>query len=442
MKEEQQQLSKYGVLIPPSFGVGHETMLAPSTLGRLGVIPMTYIENLRQRLFQDRILADHTTPGLWISAATASRQGAVFASCVLGETSKTSESKQGSLNGMLSASSTLPFGTFQVRALNSASPLMALATLNPLPGLRLEGDVAPIGGSFGLACHWDVTQWTQHLQSQPESNSYYRNDPFPEAQHNLQSGTTGKKFQLGSWIRGKTSSTPNLSVDGVNAYASLELPAGIAAVEGFVPTGSSSPRDAQFSYLISVDLNSDGESASSGPPLMVTLEQTPDNVSMNLSQVVSFDRKVVNVLEERCPRIRNTLGWTVQMNKPLVVSKSSDDASSSSEPTLAAGLAWQVNRNVCLKIKAAASDQDGTNLTAGVVLKRWKQPRITCSLLLGARSFPAWVGFQGIGFELESGPMMNGKDIYSAADDERTHVTTEDVPATKATLPTRRYGSL
>jgi hypothetical protein len=109
------------------------------------------------------------------------------------------------------------------------------------------------------------------------------------------------------------------------------------------------------------------------------------------------------VLEHRCPKIRNTVAWAVEMStrstntsstnshssKPSIpnnsttntnATTSTSNTSTTSSSSLAAAVAWQMNRNLATKIRV---HQEG--ITAALLVKRWAYPGVTLSLLGGYR---------------------------------------------------------
>jgi hypothetical protein len=62
---------------------------------------------------------------------------------------------------------------------------------------------------------------------------------------------------------------------------------------------------------------------------------------LNLSQVWDFDRPNINIIDDRAPRVRNRIGWVVQ-----VMSSSRPHSCCS---VWNAGMSWQFNRFVAIK---------------------------------------------------------------------------------------------
>jgi len=172
------------------------------------------------------------------------------------------------------------------------------------------------------------------------------------------------------------------------------------------------------------------------PPLWLTLKQskghTPGDVSsfsLNLSQVVTFDREIWNILEERAPKVRNHLGWVCQIERLLNQQQSqngdgvSSMAESSSASILTVGASAQFNRNIATKVLlesklvgssvSTSSDSSSSSsfsssplapsaaLKWAVVFKRWLEPQATLSVLSKVDLFSGKFSFLGVGLEIE-----------------------------------------
>ena len=106
---------------------------------------------------------------------------------------------------------------------------------------------------------------------------------------------------------------------------------------------------------------------------------------------------------------------------------------------LSLGAAWQLNRG--LAVKAVLQPQDQC-LLAAVILKRWKQPRVACSLL-GSYDYSGNGGrglrFVGLGLELETGSIDANPDAYyyNHHPSQATIIVDDNgsVPQTRAALP-------
>ena len=402
-KRQRELMERIGVLIPPSFGVGTEG-LPPSAIGLRQPSP-SLIYSLEQDSICYRLLHEHLTPGLWVSASTPSH-ASVLASFYV---------KNDSNQGMLSASQQFAknnSGSASIRAYTSQEALI-YGEYSPTSYMNLSGNVDATGKAW-LGCNVNPTDWWRaHFTKPKNTQQYYRNDPFANEENtSSQTSSTVQNVQFGTFVKmqqaSKGSKSP-VQVDSVLGHASLQLSDCTVAMETKVPLETLEP---QVSYHISANLNAQG-----GPPLIVSMLKTPTRSSMNLSQVATFDRLVVNALEVRCPKIRNSFGWAVQMEKQH----------DKEHAQLMAGLAWQINRGIGVKVVA----NNNSGVTAALLLKRWKQPRVLCSLLAGT-SGPGKDVQLGISLELETGPSSPLQDYYNDTEERRVD---DEVPVTKATIP-------
>jgi hypothetical protein len=205
------------------------------------------------------------------------------------------------------------------------------------------------------------------------------------------------------------------------------LPDGKTGMEMF-DCGASRTR----TYL-SINLSDDKSGA---PPLQLTMERGESNTSqeqstsaISLSQTLTLDRYQLNPMENRAPRIRNALAWTIRM------ARNNNSNSSDKSATVTAAATWQINRGLALKTVV-----DPSSVTTAVILKRWRQPRLSCSVVnrydWNHRKFE----FVGFGLELESGcgrSSASNEDYYYYPDASRSsHVLSsdDDVPETRATV--------
>jgi hypothetical protein len=227
-------------------------------------------------------------------------------------------------------------------------------------------------------------------------------------------------------------------VKALTLSASAEVPGGVLAVESNIPLVTSNKVQAKqkldntYSFLASFDLNLFYED---GRPLLVSLHADKDSSSMSLSQALTFDRNVYNLFEERCFQIRNTIGWSCQWKKKHSFHKGGND----DEPAqISAGLAWQINRGACIKVVTKPnSRQEENKMTLALILKRWKEPGATCSLLFGTNtSSGSIIGFKGIGLELETGAAtwQNSNDELFATQDSASHINTAKNIDTKVSV--------
>ncbi|KAI2509640.1 hypothetical protein MHU86_4760 [Fragilaria crotonensis] len=170
-------------------------------------------------------------------------------------------------------------------------------------------------------------------------------------------------FHFGTWFdldASKRWSITTTNISAANAYASLQVPGCVMAVQGRVPNTYEQLPD--LSYFASADLTNDG------PPLTVTLTRSPHASSLGFSQTIQWDRWVLNPVEVTCPKIRNTLCWTVELETTKQRGNDANKDSRTSVPK--AGMVWQFNRGIAFKVVAHPK------LTGAIIVKRWKQPKL------------------------------------------------------------------
>jgi hypothetical protein len=251
----------------------------------------------------------------------------------------------------------------------------------------------------------------------------------------------------------------------LHGYAAINMLGATAAVHGsWNRTNNNHNNDHPMAWLLqtphlhtyfSANLNDEHQ-----PPLQITLER--DNIqetaSIALSQVLAFDRWQFNILEDRAPKVRNTIAWTIRMEssssslQPTLAEDSGEHhaQSSSENPNntnnrIYFGAAWQINRGLAIK---AVVDPQQSRLTTAILCKRWKHPRITCSILSSIDPHHGISLFRGIGIELETTTIVSGS---GDTDDDSHHpdayyynhypssttvvLDDHDYPKTKAVLP-------
>jgi hypothetical protein len=405
-EQRKRDLEERGVLIPPLFAAGYgfePTETSPSLLTRL-----------QQESLSHSILSRYLTPGVWITSQT-NGNGSVLASLVPSSLPHDCESSSNRLSytdslsnqqGLLRISQQLNDNfKFDLSYHSHTQPTIA-AALHLTPNLKLSSKIDTQGTGW-FSCQYR-TSVGNFFQS-PMNKEYYRNNSFQEEQNNSK-----LHLHFGSWLdieaqKDWSKSTDNLlsSIPAAHAYASLQVPGCLMAVHGKLP--STYAKLPEVSYHASVDL------ASEGPPLTATLFKTPTSSSMGLSQTLQWDRWILNPVEVKCPKIRNTLAWTVQLEKL-----------GDREATPKAGVEWQLNRAVAIKVVAQP------HLTGAIIFKRWQQPRIVCSVLVGRGKY-GQVGFQGLGVQLEIGSSDGDSDLYQQG--SKPTIVSTQVPPTKATLP-------
>ena len=206
--------------------------------------------------------------------------------------------------------------------------------------------------------------------------------------------------------------------------------------------------------LLSLNLNGGTDEApSQQPPLWLTLQQikgyatpnSPSSFAITLSQVVTFDREIWNILEDRAPKVRNHLGWVCQVQR--------NATSTNSESILSMGASAQFNRNIATKVlfesklaKSATADSASTSPSAAlkwaVVLKRWLEPQASLSVLQKVDLVTGKWSFLGIGLEIEQnrplGSTSSNKKKAQSSTSKRSDAeyrTTADIDASSSVAP-------
>jgi len=250
-------------------------------------------------------------------------------------------------------------------------------------------------------------------------------------------------FKLGSWMplqwRDPFNKRRKSDVNALHGYAAVNMLGATAAIHGKFDT--SYERMPIVRSYFSANLNDIDR-----PPLQITLERFEDKASISLSQVLAFDRWQLNPVEDRAPKVRNTLAWTVRMENLIdndidTSFRAAEDsgahysADNNTKNRLSLGAAWQINRGLAVKAVLLPQEQC---LTAAILMKRWRQPRVTCSLL-GCLSKTNGFQFLGIGVELETGNVDTHPDAYyyNHHPSQETVIVEENdsVPQTRAVLP-------
>jgi hypothetical protein len=407
----KKQLERYGVLMPPAFGVGR-VPLTVSSLDRLSSMsdPSEW-EYLHETDTSYRILQDHMMSGLWVSTQSAMGQ---VVRAALSLPNEDWQSGQGHIYGRQSGSQTVT----EVRAGTDTAPSIA-SRLLVLPGCSVWGNINTTGRGW-LGGQIDYT--FQDKNGDKEGAVNYRYGPFVE-----EGSSNDVHVKAGTWLpcdvgalitKSKLSDLQN-SVKNLYGYLSVDVLGATMAMEGKLPLATLKP---QVSSYFTIDLSGDG------PPLELTLEQTPASTTIvSLSQVLTFDRIQLNPMEDRAPSVRNTAGWTIRMEKQV----------NTGETDVQVGAAWQVNRGMALKAVIRPTQQDC--LTA-VLLKRWEQPRVTCSILHRHDWKSGRSSFLGFGIELETaGRTLLDTDHAQTAsypDAIGPTVNTATTPPTLVALPT------
>ena len=202
--------------------------------------------------------------------------------------------------------------------------------------------------------------------------------------------------------------------------------------------------------LSSTEEGMEEDDPSVSPPLWLTLKHSPVAIHthkesfpwiLNLSQVLTFDRIVVNPLEERAPNIRQTLGWVVQVEKASTNSSDKNirpTESGTPSTCWSAGVTYQFNRSTAAK----AVLLNGQMLRYGAIIKRWSEPRVTFSWINHFDFTTGKHSNMGFGLELEMAPpaFMNDENTQVHVEDdeeypEHTSVPNREAPKNRIRIP-------
>jgi hypothetical protein len=170
----------------------------------------------------------------------------------------------------------------------------------------------------------------------------------------------------------------------------------------------------------------------------------PESTTINISQILSFDRINMNVTDLKAPLVRNTLGWSFQVEKYNTTSNaenttiaSTNTTNNSNDSAISAGVVWQANRGVALKVVGMSNPhRNQHDCTYGIILKRWKQPRMTCSIMNRFDFTKQQFTCMGVGLEMDTdaSSVLFGEDYYRTGQSGSYHMSS-DVPETRAALP-------
>lgn len=406
-ERRRKELEAFGVLIPPSFGVA-TPQLSPSALERLPREP-SYLEHLHQRDPSFRLLNDYLQPGLWVTADAALGKARAALTLDASDTSDgTSSQGEGRLCGQRHATENLET---EVQAGTNGPPSLSMS-YRAFSGGSLFAKMDTkgkgwIGGFFDKSLPFTLAE-NPFTELRLADNSSKQENDFDTVD-----------LKVGAWIPCEMTPRSTLkdwtaAVPTVNGFAAANVVGATIAMEARIPTDSLVPRTKSY---FSMDLQ---QGADMGPPMQITLERSNDteqNSAIALSQVFTFDRYQLNPVEDRAPRVRNTAGWTVRMEK------------TPHSTNVAVGGAWQLNRGLAIKAIVRPNEHE---LTTAILLKRWRQPRVACSIIHRYNWNTKKAGVLGVGFELETGRLLTS-DLYRNSE-VSGHIIDHDVPETKATL--------
>jgi hypothetical protein len=377
-KQQEEARRKYGVLIPPSFIVIDDLSSLPiSCQTRLRKVSSPNVLNDLWTMNQGRqLLGTYMTPGVTLNVPTAT-QGQILVS--------------------LNTTNSVP-SSF----LWAAQPVSDTVTVELLvPTADSPNFQLGYKNSINKNSFWAVKgQMNTSQQGWVESRfktTHQDVDMLVSLSSSLTNGTASAKDEI---------------LKNVQLQAAAEYKQSLVAVHGVLdennlPTLQSSMVSLNLNHQPNMNASHNTkESGQVPPPLWLTLKQNKSlgeatDWTLNLSQVLSFDRMVWNILEERAPKVRQTLGWSLQMD-----TIPNDTDNSKPETKWSIGTTWQVNRGIALKGVVSSSNSSPLILNYGVIVKRWQQPRATLSILNQFDFVEKKSSFLGFGIELEASPLL------------------------------------
>ena len=487
----------------PPMSVQHRLLRTASHQNR----PIDYVDYLHETDLSSCILKDHMEPGIWVAAQAATNTMIRLgvrpllpsngdSSChdeasTTTSTSATTRSPTSFMSSQLFLEKKLAFSSTNRSAIKgvvqfrtetdpgSDPTLSGSVQLTKYSSLFASISSGGVGGWLGA--HYDRSFHIHESLPSPVTNillnDIYANDPFQTAAQvkpydgldTMSRSTINCK--LGSWMPiswcgnplnlisrmtetnsrasddDDSSSTQRLNDQQLHGYAAVNMLGATAAVHASMD-GSFQRLPVWRSYF-SANLNDVDR-----PPLQITLEHlhssdhtVGSSSILCLSQVLAFDRWQLNPMEDRSPKVRNTVAWTVRVENCDASASSwedrrahDDESTPPRQNRMSLGAAWQINRGLAVK---AVLEEHGV-LTGAVLLKRWKQPRLTCSLL-GSFDRTRGLKFLGVGLELETGNLETNPEAYyyNHHPSQATMVVDDDgscVPQTRATLPSDLKG--
>ena len=464
-QRRRRNIQRYGVLVPPVFVVpssgdkstscrtsdrisphqeqgpsqelNHRSTASLSAHDRLPLSP-SLVEYLTVTHFGHALLKDFMTPGMWILAggADASRTAITTVRASLPITSTQSHGAGGQVS--FAASPTSKTSRVELCA-GTDGPVQLFATHQLFPKCFIFANTNSSGSGYVGAQAGMSIDRSKKLQAVDDDSSLW------DSSTKLTSTTDAIHVQIGSWAplqwnnksmtprkssvipqyqpqpskNGFTAALPNWmrSPQHVHGFLSIDMLGSTTAVE---TTWNTDTFETEVSKYFSIRLDGpvDGggvsdESTTASPPLWLTMTSNSKLSAINISQLLSFDRVNLNPLDTRAPRVRNTFGWTVQVEKPFM---NDSDSLQVLPSQVSVAAAWQYNRVLAFKVVGTScpgnidstlgggrnSGKRNYSCTLGVLLKRWKQPRLTCSFL-GRFDFQTQTSsFVGVGLELET----------------------------------------
>jgi hypothetical protein len=437
LEEKQKRLQReHGVLIPPSFVLGG--LLDADNMPISCQAELKNIDNpsLLDYLWKTnpgrQLLQEYMRPGIWLSVPTSS-EGQILVA-LNAHTSAGSATSASASNIHSNAASTSASHLWAGQSL--AFPPMKLEMLVPTNGQpSIQVSCCPMSSKFALSARL--------------SNSSIRSkyNGWVEGKYKTKTAS-GINLVLGSWmsmdsIQSLVAPPSSSSPTTLHLQAGAEYQQSLIAAQAKVPLTTTSSSNTSslpdVETMISLNLNDKNQA-----PLWLTLkQQQQQSWVLNLSQLLTFDRPVWNVLEERAPLVRQSLGWAVQVETANDRGQDNDESSSYNANSMSqkwsVGATWQWNRALACKAVLV----NGHTMQYGAILKRWHQPRVTLSVLNSFHLPTAKHSFLGFGIELETTssmiPSLNNNTTNSREDagiyQETANVQDTPPPPTKIQIP-------
>ena len=341
---------------------------SPLSLSTLDRLPPhpSLYETMLQQSPSQRVLLDHMEPGVWASAYSPS----------IGRVRASLSPNNG--GGTLQADRSIGDHVSILLRSGTSGTTQLLSSYRPLPSLTLFGSMNNTGtGWLGGAVDTSL--------------------PLPDIEEKA-------AVSLGAWVPLSTKYRSAKDVELVHGYAQASCLGASLSTESRLRL---STLELQNRFLFSMDIQD------SSDPLHLSLEQSGSTSAIALTQTMSFDRYQLNPLEDRAPFVRNTAAISIRMERK------------NNENQVIVGGAWELNRNIALKAVLRHSQ-----LTTAVLVKRWKHPSVTCSIL--NRFDGKSASFLGVGLELDTSKEghPDPASLYPKSPGAPNHT----VPETKATL--------
>lgn len=421
-RRQEEARQKFGVLIPPSFIVVDPSSDSASSLPiscqtRLKSIAAPNVLNDLWTMNQGRqLLETYMTPGVTLSVPTAT-QGQILVAL------KTTENDKSSF-----------LWAEQPVSDNAKAELLVPTVDSPNFQMRYKRVIS------------ENTFWAIRGQMNTQQKGWVEGrvkSSYDDLDLLLSISSSIPSLQKDTAIKDEI---VNQVLKSVHLQAAAEYKESLFAVQGVLdqnqlPTLTGSMVSLNLNHQANDDGNSsiDGDVNGRVPPLWLTLKQlTPPgkdttNWTLNLSQILTFDRHVWNVMEERAPKVRQILGWSLQMDTTTSTGESTP------ETKWSVGTTWQVNRGLAFKGVMTTSNTSPLSLNYGVIVKRWMQPRATFSLLSQFEFATKKSSFLGFGLELEASPFtLNSSTPVYPNSPSPDFAKADEAAPTKIFVPKRK----